>query len=104
MVRKSGGHNPESKYINKKRQFVQQLVKEKQVAIEAGVKERIKNLENEVIDEMMQAALGLDVDKEIEKRVRLAQKMLKEDKIEESASKSVVSAGLSKSNKKNVKF
>ena len=72
MVRKSGGHNPESKYINKKRQFVQQLVKEKQVAIEAGVKERMKNLENEVIDEMMQAALSLDVDKEIEKRVRLA--------------------------------
>jgi len=30
--------------------------------------------------------------------------MLKEDKIEESASKSAVSAGLSKSNKKNVKF
>ena len=30
--------------------------------------------------------------------------MLKEDKFEESASKSVVSAGLSKSNKKNVKF
>ena len=32
----------------------------------------MKNLENDVIDEMMQAALGLDVDKEIEKRVKLA--------------------------------
>jgi hypothetical protein len=42
---------------------------EKKDAIDKGVKDRMKDLENDMVDEMMQAALNLDVDEEIEKRI-----------------------------------
>lgn len=45
---------------------------EKRKAIEKGVKEKIGNLESEMIDEMMQTALNIDIEAEIEKRVKLA--------------------------------
>ena len=60
-----GGAGPETKYINKKREFVRELMREKKEAIEKGVKERMGELESDMVDEMMQAALGLDVETEI---------------------------------------
>jgi hypothetical protein len=45
------------------------LLVEKQKAIERGVKDKIGNLESEMIDEMMKTALEIDVEAEIEKRV-----------------------------------
>ena len=42
---------------------------EKKDAIDKGVKDRMKDLESDMVDEMMQAALNLDVDEEIEKRI-----------------------------------
>lgn len=62
---------------------------EKKEAIEKGVRERMKDLESDMVDEMMQAALGLDVDNEIEKRIEMAKRMVDERNIDESASKSV---------------
>ena len=47
-------------------------MKEKREAIDRGVKEKMGHLESEMIDEMMQAALNLDVDQEVEKRVAMA--------------------------------
>ena len=67
-----GGQQPETKYINKKREYVRKLMKEKHSAIEKGVKDKIQNYESEMIDEMLQAAINLDVDAEIEKRVDIA--------------------------------
>ena len=67
-----GGTRPETKYINKKRDFVRQLMVEKKDAIDKGVKDRMKDLESDMVDEMMQAALNLDVDDEIEKRIQMA--------------------------------
>jgi hypothetical protein len=45
---------------------------EKKEAIDKGVKDRMKDLESDMVDEMMQAALNLDVDDEIEKRILMA--------------------------------
>ena len=45
---------------------------EKKDAIDKGVKDRMKDLESDMVDEMMQAALNLDVDDEIEKRILMA--------------------------------
>lgn len=38
---------------------------EKKAAIDRGVKEKMRNLESDMIDEAMQMALNLDVDKEV---------------------------------------
>ena len=75
---------------------------EKKQAIDKGVKDRMTDLENDMVDEMMQAALNLDVEDEIEKRIQLAKKMVEEGKIDESASKSIT--GSHYKQKKNVKF
>lgn len=64
-----GGDRPETKYLNKKRDLVRKLAKEKHEAVERGVKAKIQSYEGEMIDEMLQAALGLDVEEEVEKRV-----------------------------------
>lgn len=101
---KVGGEKPETKYLNKKKEFVKQLFDEKQQAIERGVKEKVVNLESNMIDEMMQMALNIDIEAEIEKRVQLAKK------ISEFADESISKSGSfskftkNKSNKKNVKF
>ena len=44
----------------------------------------MKDLESDMIDEAMQMALNLDVDKEVEKRVAMAKEMVADGKIEES--------------------
>jgi hypothetical protein len=75
---------------------------EKKEAIEKGVKDRMRDLESDMVDEMMQAALNLDVDEEIEKRINLAKRMVEEGRIDESASKSLT--GSNYKQKKNVKF
>lgn len=83
-------------------------MKEKKEAVERGVKEKMRNLESEMIDDMLYHALNLDVDKEIETRIEHARKMVEDGRIEESESK--VSIGPyrdrhSKSaSKKNVTF
>jgi hypothetical protein len=59
---KIGGTQPETKYLNKKREYVQQLMQEKKDAIERGVREKMRDLESDMIDEAMQMALNLDVD------------------------------------------
>lgn len=48
-----GGEKPETRYLNKKRDFVRKLTKEKQEAIERGVKDKIKNYESDMIDELL---------------------------------------------------
>lgn len=48
-----GGTRPETKYLNKKREYVKELIREKQQAIERGVQEKISNFESEMIDDMM---------------------------------------------------
>jgi len=44
---------PETKYLNKKREYVKQLMNEKKQAVERGVKEKLRNFESEMIDEML---------------------------------------------------
>lgn len=75
---------PETKYLNKKREYVRQLMQEKKDAIERGVKEKLRDMESDMIDEAMQMALNLDVDKEVERRVAAAREMVAEGKIDES--------------------
>lgn len=60
------------------------MIQEKKSAIDRGVKERVRNLESDMIDEAMQMALQLDVDKEIEKRVGLLKEKINEAKLEQS--------------------
>ena len=72
------GNQPETKYINKKKDYVRQLMKEKQEAVERGVKEKMKNYENDMVDEMLQAALNLDVNEEVEKRIEVARQMVEQ--------------------------
>ena len=60
-----GGEKPETRYLNKKRDFVKQLMREKQDAVDRGVKDKMKNFESDMIDEMMQAALNMDVEEEV---------------------------------------
>ena len=74
---------------------------EKKAAIDKGVKNRMKDMESDMVDEMMQAALTLDVEEEIEKRIAMAKQMVEVDNVDESASKSLKSE---KKYKKNVKF
>lgn len=63
---------PETKYIEKKRDFVNDLMAQKNEAIEKGVKEELSKYEGAMLDDMMQHALNLDVDQEIQRRVQLA--------------------------------
>lgn len=63
-----------------------------------------------MIDEMLQAALGLNVEEEIDKRVHMARKMVEDGRIEESGAHSSIKGYPSESmkqlstGKKNVKF
>lgn len=50
---KIGDLKPETKYLNKKREYVRQLIKEKQSAIDRGVKDKMRDLESDMIDEAM---------------------------------------------------
>ena len=59
---KSIGEAPETKYLNKKRDLVKKLMVEKKEAVDKKVREQMKNLESDMIDEMMQTALNYDVD------------------------------------------
>ena len=82
-------------------------MKEKKDAVERGVKDKMKNLESEMIDDMLYHALNLDVDKEVESRIDMARKIVKDGRTEESTSKSagLYRNGHSKSaSKKNVTF
>ena len=80
-------------------------MKEKKDAVERGVKDKMKNLESEMVDEMLYHALRLDVEKEVESRVEMARKMVEDGRIEESATKSPYRDHHSKSgSKKNVTF
>ena len=102
-----GGEKPETKYLNKKREFVRQLMKEKKEAVDRGVRDKMKNLESDMIDDMLYHALNLDVDKEIDSRLDIARKLVEEGKIEESASKSIGpyrDSHAKSGSKKNVKF
>lgn len=73
---------PETKYLNKKREYVRQLIQEKRDAIDRGVKEKMRDLESDMIDEAMQMALQLDVDAEVEKRMGLLRQKIDETKLE----------------------
>lgn len=103
-----GGDRPETKYLNKKRDLVRKLISEKNEAVERGVKAKVQSFEGEMIDEMLQAALGLDVEEEVEKRVDQARRVVEEGRVEDSAANSSLAAykgHLSRSTgKKNVKF
>lgn len=47
-------------------------MKEKREAVDRGVKEKMRNYESELIDEMLQQALNLNVEDEVEKRIQQA--------------------------------
>ena len=81
------GSQPETKYINKKKEYVRQLMKEKQEAVERGVKEKMKNYESDMVVEMLQAALNLDVNTEVEKRIEVARQMVEQGRSDGSGSK-----------------
>lgn len=48
----------------------------------------MSNLEGEMVDEMMQAALNIDVEAEIENRIRMATQLIETGRVDESVSKS----------------
>ena len=61
----------------------------------------MNNYESEMVDEMLQAALNLNVEEEIENRMNIARKGVEEGSIGESGSKSLKKQSASK---KNVTF
>lgn len=82
-------------------------MKEKKEAVDRGVRDKMKNLESDMIDDMLYHALNLDVEKEIDSRLDIARKLVEEGKIEESASKSIGpyrDSHAKSGSKKNVKF
>ena len=93
---KMGGEAPETKYLNKKRDLVKKLMAEKKDAVERKVRDKMKNLESDMIDEMMQTALNLDVDQEVDRRIEKARQVLEQGNIEDSASKSDISKSVNK--------
>ena len=68
--------------------------------MERGVKEKIRNFESEMIDEMLQAALNIDVDKEIESRLDRARRVAED----QNASDPYKMEHSRSAGKKNVKF
>jgi hypothetical protein len=48
---------PEVRYLKKKKEYAAKLMKEKEKAIERGLRERMSEMEGEMVDELMQAAL-----------------------------------------------
>lgn len=83
---KAGGEAPETRYLNKKRDLVKKLMAEKKEAVDKKVREKMKNLESDMIDEMMQTALNYDVDEEVERRISKAREVLEQTKAEDSFS------------------
>lgn len=67
---KSGQVNtdPESRYLEKKRQAAQNLLEEKEKAIQKALASKMARLEQENADEMMKRALDLNVEEEANKR------------------------------------
>ena len=66
----------------------------------------MSNLEGDMINDMLQAALNLDVDTEVEKRINMARQMIESGKYDESLSRSganILKNG-NRSSKKNVTF
>lgn len=59
---------------------------DKKEAIERGLKDKMMNLESEIIDEMLQGAIQLDVEQEVERRFQIAKQIIESTKIDESAS------------------
>ena len=102
-----GGEKPETRYLNKKREFVRQLMKEKKEAVDRGVSDKMKNIESDMIDDMLYHALNLDVEKEIDSRLEIARKLVEDGQIDESAAKShgpYHDSHAKSASKKNVKF
>jgi len=69
------GDKPNTRYINKKRDMIKDLMKRKQQAIEKGVSERLQDLEGDMVEDLMQAVIDLDVEKEVEKRIEMARQL-----------------------------
>jgi hypothetical protein len=55
--------------------------------VERGVKEKMKNYESDMVDEMLQAALNLVVNSEVEKRIEVARQMVEQGRSDGSGSK-----------------
>lgn len=70
--------DPDSKYLEKKRQIATNLLEEKEKAIQKGLMTKLAALEAENADEMMKRALDMNVQSEINKRFELARKMIEE--------------------------
>ena len=51
------------------------------------MKEKMKNYESDMVDEMLQAALNLDVNTEVEKRIEVARQMVEQGRSDGSGSK-----------------
>lgn len=61
--------DPEARSIEKKKAAARKLIAEKEKAIEEGLKNKLKKIEQQQADKMLDLALNLDVQKEIDKRI-----------------------------------
>lgn len=94
--------DPESRYLEKKRQAANTLLEEKEKAIQKGLMNKLAQLEEENADQLMKQALDMNVQNEINKRFEMARKMIEDSSSIVESSNSVAAPAPSK--KKNVKF
>ena len=62
------GVSPDQRYIQRKKEAAEQLIQEKEKVIQEQLNSKIRNLEKEMADEVLQQALEIDVEKEVERR------------------------------------
>lgn len=60
--------------MKKKRAAAKKLMNDKEKLIQAGIKDRLHEIEQEHVDHLLNAALGLSVEEEIERRIRGARR------------------------------
>eukprot|EP00347_Sterkiella_histriomuscorum_P003387 403364494 len=107
-----GKDDPESKAIAKKKKAAQKLIAEKEKAIEEGLKNKLKEIEGQQASKMLDLALNLDINKEIDKRINAAKRAIEEssDNFNEYSARSYsqsmgpISVSEDPKKKKNVKF
>ncbi len=68
------------KEVVQKKAAAKKLLQEKERAIEQGIREKMKVLEKEHAEQLLDAALNLDVGTEIERRLRAASKYIEESR------------------------
>ena len=72
------GLSPDQKYLLKKKEAAQALLEQKEKAIQEGLKAKLENYQEDVAEELIQKALNLDVNEEINKRYQAARRQIEE--------------------------